>query len=167
MRTWPVTEGPDWSLGFSIDTLARASSPNILRAYRLAAMKPHSPANAWQIAWNILSVTRCDREPGARGILGFAPWWEHSLSTNVVLDRVRLYRRYVGWVCWFCTLFWDFFSPGTRSHQKLTFGMIWPDVFSLPNWPLGYITLRFKVVMKERSDFPQVRQVVSRARERQ
>ena len=58
IRTWPVTEGPDWSLGFSIDTLARASSPKILRAYKLAAIKPQSPAKACRSKNNLLRLLR-------------------------------------------------------------------------------------------------------------
>lgn len=45
---WPVTaaSGPWWT-GFSMLTFASASSPNIERAYRLAAIKPQYPERAW------------------------------------------------------------------------------------------------------------------------
>ena len=48
--TCPCTgvSGPDPN-GFSMLTLAKASSPKILLAYRLAAKKQQSPSNAYKI----------------------------------------------------------------------------------------------------------------------
>ena len=54
IRMCPVT-GPSGLLaGFSMLRLARASSPNMERAYRLAAMNPHSPNSAYKRQQNMV-----------------------------------------------------------------------------------------------------------------
>lgn len=55
--TWPNT-GALGGLpsGFSTLRLANASSPKILRAYKLAARNPHSPVSAWKNRYTWLMI---------------------------------------------------------------------------------------------------------------
>jgi len=64
-------------------------------------------------------------------VAGLALWWEHLPSTNVARVRFPHLASNVDWVCWFSTLLWEVFPPGTPvipSHQKPTFDLIWFDL---------------------------------------
>ena len=57
---------------------------------------------------------------------GMAQWWEHSPPTNVAWVRFPDSASYVGWVCWFFTLYREVFSGYSDfpSRQKPKFDLI-------------------------------------------
>ena len=62
IRMWPMTVESALPNGFSTLKLARASSPNTERAYKLAAMNPQSPASAFSGVRHFMFVDLQQRE---------------------------------------------------------------------------------------------------------